>query len=53
MPLDDRNGDPMAAVRVELKSYSLAETQDMVLNRVRIIINAMQAQVLSKDDLMQ
>ena len=53
MPLDDRNGDPMATVRVELKSYSLAETQDTVLNRVRTIINAMQAQMLSKDDLMQ
>ena len=53
MPLNDRNGDPMASVQVELKSYSLAETQDMVLDRVRIIVNAMQAQVLSKDDLMQ
>jgi hypothetical protein len=53
MPLDDRNGDPMATVRVELKSYSLAETQDMVLNRARTIINAMQAQMLSKDDLME
>jgi len=53
MPLDDRNGDPMAAVRVELKSYSLAETQDMVLVRVRTIVNAMQAQVLTKEDLME
>lgn len=53
MPLNDLNGMPIAAVRVELKSYMLAETQDMVLDRVRIIINAMQAQVLSKEDLMQ
>lgn len=52
MPLNDRNGDPLAVVRVELKSYSLAETQDMVLDRVRIIINAMQKRVLSKQDLM-
>ena len=52
MPLNDRNGDPIAAVRVELKSYMLGETRDMVLDRVRIIVNAMQAQVLSKQDLM-
>jgi hypothetical protein len=51
MPLNDRNGDPIAAVRVELKSSMLGETRDMVLDRVRIIINAMQAQVLSKQDL--
>jgi hypothetical protein len=51
-PLDDRNGDPIATVRVELKSYSFAETQDMVLDRVRIIINEMQKRVLSKEDLM-
>jgi len=53
MALNDRNGDAIAAVQVKLKSYSLAETQDMVLDRVRIIINAMQTQVLSKEDLMQ
>lgn len=52
MPLDDRNGVPIAAVRVELKSYSLAETQDAVVNRVRIIIDAMQKRVLSREDLM-
>lgn len=51
-PLADRNGNPIATVRVELKSYSLAETQDMVLARVRIIINEMQKRVLSKEDLM-
>jgi hypothetical protein len=53
MPLNDRNGDAMATVRVELKSYALAETQNMVLDRVRIIINEMQKRVLSKDDLIQ
>jgi hypothetical protein len=31
----------------------LGETQDMVIARVRIIINEMQAQVLSKKDLME
>ncbi len=51
--LNDRNGNPIAAVRVQLKSYALAETQDMVLDRVRIIINEMQKRVLSKEDLMQ
>jgi hypothetical protein len=53
MPLNDRNGDPIAAVRVELTSYSLAETQDMVLNRVRVIVNEMQKRTLSKQDLME
>ena len=53
MPLNDRNGEPIAAVRVELKSYALAETQDTVLARVRIIVNEMQARVLSKQDLME
>jgi len=53
MPLNDRNGNPIAAVRVQLKSYMLGETRDMVLTRVRIIINEMQKQVLSKEDLME
>jgi hypothetical protein len=52
MPLTDRNGNPIAAVRVQLKSYSLAETRDMVLDRVRIIVREMQKRVLSKGDLM-
>ena len=52
-PLNDRNGDPMAAVHVQLKSYSLAETRDMVLARVRIIVNEMEKRVTSKEDLMQ
>ncbi len=51
MPLNDRNGEAIATVRVELKSYSLAETQDTVLDRVRIIVNEMQKRVLSKQDL--
>ena len=49
--LNDRNGDPMAAVRVQLKSYKLAETQDMVLDRVRMIINEMQKHALRTEDL--
>ena len=53
MPLTDRNGNPIAAVRVQLKSYTLGETRDMVLTRVRIIINEMQKRVLAKTDLME
>ena len=52
-PLNDRNGDPLATVRVELKSHALGETQDMVLDRVRVIINEMQKRVLSREDLVQ
>ena len=53
MALNDRNGVPIAAVRVQLKSYMLGETQDMVLSRVHIIVDEMQARVLSKQDLME
>jgi hypothetical protein len=51
MALNDRNGEPVAAVRVQLKSYALGETQDMVLTRVHIIVDEMQQRVLSKQDL--
>jgi len=53
MALNDRNGEPIAAVRVQLKSYALGETQDMVLTRVHIIVDEMQKRVLSKQDLME
>jgi len=52
MPLRDRNGDPMAAVWVQLKSF-LGETQDTALTRATMIIKAIQAQVTSKEELMQ
>ena len=52
LPLRDRNGDPMAAVRVELKSF-LGETQDTALIRATTIVKDMQAQVTSKEELMQ
>jgi len=51
LPLRDRNGDPMAAVRVQLKSF-LGETQDSAINRATMILNQMQAQVTSKEELM-
>ena len=53
MPLNDRNGEPIAAVRVQLKSYALGETQDMVLTRVHIIVDEMQKRLLSKQDLVE
>jgi Domain of Unknown Function (DUF1080) len=52
MPLTDRNGDPVAAVRVQLKSF-LGETQDTAVERARLIVKQMQAQVVSGQDLTQ
>jgi hypothetical protein len=53
MPLTDRNGEPIASVRVRLKSSFLGESQDAALTRVRVIVQDMQAQVASLQDLMQ
>jgi hypothetical protein len=52
LPLEDRNGDPVAAVRVQLKSF-LGETRDNALIRARMIVNLIQAQILTKQDLAQ
>jgi hypothetical protein len=52
LPLRDRNGDPMAAVRVQLKSF-FGETQDNALTRATTILKQMQAQVTSREELMQ
>jgi hypothetical protein len=52
MPLRDRNGDPIAAVRVRLKSF-FGETQDHAITRATMILKLMQAQVPTKEDLMQ
>ncbi|MGB7767749.1 MAG: hypothetical protein WBN22_02720 [Verrucomicrobiia bacterium] len=52
MPLTDRNGDPVAAVRVELRSF-FGETQDSAVDRARVIVKQMQAQVVSGQDLTQ
>jgi hypothetical protein len=51
LPFRDRNGDPMAAVRVQLKSF-LGETQDAALTRAMMILKQMQAQVTSKEELL-
>jgi hypothetical protein len=52
MPLTDHNGDPVAAVRVQLKSFK-GETQDTALARVRAIVKQMQAQITSGEELTQ
>ena len=52
MPFRDRNGDAMAAMRVELKS-ALFESQDTTLTRATMILKLMQAQVNSMDELMK
>jgi 3-keto-disaccharide hydrolase len=52
LPFRDRNGDPMAAVRVRLNSF-FGETQDTALTRAMIILKDMQAQILSSADLTQ
>jgi hypothetical protein len=51
MPLFNLNGDPVAVVRVQLKSSFLGESQDAVITRARIIVTEMQAQVTSAGDL--
>jgi hypothetical protein len=52
MPLCDRNGNPVAVMRVQLKS-SLFETQDTAVTRARMIVRQMQAQISSGQDLLQ
>jgi hypothetical protein len=53
LPFRDRNGDPMAAVRVQLQSGLIGETQDNTVAHATLIIQQMQAQVTSSDELMQ
>lgn len=52
MPLRDRNGDSIAAVRVVMKTF-LGETEQNALNRARPIVKEMQASVQSREELMQ
>jgi hypothetical protein len=52
LPFRDRNGDPMAAVWVRLKSF-FGETQEDAVTRATFIIKKMQAQITSSQDLMQ
>jgi hypothetical protein len=52
LPLRDRNGDPIAAVRVRLHSF-FGETQENAVTRATQIVKLMQAQVTAADDLRQ
>ena len=52
LPFRDRNGDPMAAVRLRLKSF-IGETQQNAFTRANMILKTMQAQVVSSDQLLQ
>lgn len=52
LPFRDRNGDPMAAVWVRLKSF-FGETQENAVTRATLIIKQMQTQITSLKDLTQ
>lgn len=52
IPLDDRNGVPIAAVRVQWDRFP-GETQDTAVNRARALVKGMQSQILSLQDLTQ
>jgi hypothetical protein len=52
LPLRDRNGDPIAAMRVQLKSV-LMESQDNALSRATMVLKALQARITSKEELTQ
>lgn len=49
-PLRDRNGEPMAAIRVILKSFP-GQTEQAILQRALPIVREVQQQALSLDDL--
>jgi len=49
-PLRDRNGEPIAAVRVVLKSFT-GQTEQVVLQRALPIVKEMQARVRSLEEL--
>jgi hypothetical protein len=53
LPLRDRNGDPVAAVRVQLKSMFLVESQDNALTRAMMVVKPLQARITSKEELTQ
>jgi hypothetical protein len=50
LPLRNRNGDPMAAVRFKLKSFP-GEIQQATLTRVQPILKDMQAKAQTLDEL--
>lgn len=52
MPLHDRNGDPIAAVRIEMKSFP-GQTDANAVGRATPVIKRMQGRVQSREDLIQ
>lgn len=52
MPLRDRNGDPMAAVRLRLKPF-FGELQAVAISRATTIVKMMQAEVTSSEQLLK
>jgi len=52
MPLRDRNGDPIAAVRFKMKKFP-GQTQNAAFSRAMPIISDMQERVLSQSDLIE
>ena len=52
LPLTDRNGDPVAALRVEIKSFA-GQTRANALTRAIPIVELMQRQILDLKDLSQ
>ena len=52
LPLRDRNGEPIAAVRLRLKSF-LGEMQDTALSRANMILKVMEKQVTTAAELMK
>jgi hypothetical protein len=52
LPLRDRNGDPMGAVRLRLNSF-LGEIQAIGISRATAITKLMETEVTSSEDLMK
>lgn len=52
LPFRDRNGDPIAAVRVRLKSF-FGETQENAVTRASLILKQMEAQITTSKDLLE
>ena len=52
MPLHDRNGDRVAAARVEMRSFA-GQTEQNALARALPIVKSMESRIQNADDLTQ
>jgi len=52
LPFRDRNGDPMGAMRIRLKSF-FGETRDNAMTRATQILKMMQGQITTSKDLLE